>query len=194
MTSEISKSPDRDTSQRERYLERTAQEGRTPENDDTVKAMIEFFDSFDARRNQQEQDPAWRENNLEYDLRSSALIQEKCRASEIYSQHLYAALCNTDWQKLEVMPILKDQTWSCSWRYAGGIVADLRAEGDYIDWYCSGIKETADPSEEEWNRWSKEQQEYWTHVRSKFVGEATVTEEIRHDFRSLGWQQVDEDE
>ena len=34
--------------------------------------------------------------------------------------------------------ILKEDTWSCSWRYAGGIVADIEGKGDYMDYYCSG--------------------------------------------------------
>ena len=38
-------------------------------------------------------------------------------------------------------PILsKDgRWWQCSWRHSGGIVSNLREQGDYIDWYCSGI-------------------------------------------------------
>ncbi len=39
---------------------------------------------------------------------------------------------NTTWRKDATSPV-----WHCSWRYAGGIVAGLRGEGDYLDWYCS---------------------------------------------------------
>ena len=191
MTDKLSRSPDRNTFQRDQYLDRMKKEGRTPENDDTVLAMMEFYDSFETDRNQQEQDPAWRENNLEYDLRSSVQIVGKCRGSEAYSQNLYAALCNTEWQKLEVMPILKDQTWSCTWRYAGGIVADLRGEGDYIDWYCSGIRSNA--TDEELNEMSEEHLAEYLFAKENFVGEGYVTDEIRADFLSLGWQQANED-
>lgn len=184
MTDEISKSPDRNSFQQERYLERKAEEGRTPENDDTVAAMMEFFKSFEDRRREQEADPAWREHNLEYDLRSSPLIIEKCRNSKSYSQNLYAALCNTEWQKLDVMPILKDQFWSCSWRYAGGIVADIRGEGDYIDWYCSGIAGGDEPDV---------YREGLDLKRRGYVGEGVVADEIRADLRTLAWQQVNED-
>lgn len=191
MTDKLSRSPDRNTFQRDRYLDRMKKEERTPENDETVLAMMEFYDSFETKRNQQENDPAWRENNLEYDLRSSVRIVDKCRGSEVYSQNLYAALCNTEWQKLEVMPILKDQTWSCSWRYAGGIVADLRGEGDYIDWYCSGIR--SDASEKELAEMNEEDRARYLYYQNNFVGESTVTDEIRADFLSLGWQQANED-
>lgn len=184
MTDKLSKSPDRGTFQAQKYLERKAEEGLTPENDETVRAMMDFFDRFANSRDQYEQDPAWRENNLEYDLRSSSLIIEKCRSSKSYSQNLYAALCNTEWQKLDVMPILKDQFWSCSWRYAGGIVADILGEGDYIDWYCSGIAGGDEP--DVYNEGSD--------LKSRgYVGEGVVTDEIRADLRTLAWQQANED-
>jgi hypothetical protein len=86
-------------------------------------------------------------------------------------------LCNQDWQKNEVWPLLKGETYSCSWRYAGGIVADMREQGDYIDWYCSGIR-------------GEQGIEYEPPLT--FVSEGTVTEEIREDFFKLGWIPVDE--
>jgi hypothetical protein len=95
--------------------------------------------------------------SLEKDLRTSEYISSKCKASEIYSQNLYAALCNNDFIK-------DNQKWSCSWRSAGGIVANLREEGDYIDWYCSGMG--SDPNG---------------------VGEGIITDEIRKDITDLGW-------
>jgi hypothetical protein len=42
------------------------------------------------------------------------------------------------WIKREVMPFLRDERWSCSWRYAGGIVADIEGSGDYMDYYAGG--------------------------------------------------------
>lgn len=69
--------------------------------------------------------------SLEQDLRYSEKIATKCKKSDIYSQNLYAAMCNNEFKK-------GDKIWSCSWRHAGGIVANLREEGDYINWYCSG--------------------------------------------------------
>jgi len=178
-------SPDRFTFQREKYLKHRAEEGKTPDNDDTVKAMEDFFDSMIAQRQQQEVDSKWQENNMEYDLRTSEHIVAKCQSNS-YAQNLYAAMCNTEWQKLDVMPILTDQTWSCSWRYAGGIVADLRGKGDYIDWYCSGIGGPMGGSSE-----SDPEVEQILLARKGYVSEGTVTDEIAQDLRDLGWQQID---
>ena len=94
-----------------------------------------------------------------------------------YAQNLYAALCNMQWQKTEVFPILKDELWSCTWRSSGGIIAELRDCGeDYMDWYCSGMGGLSD-----------------YHDSGEFdgyVSESTVTDEIRADLASLGWHPV----
>lgn len=51
-----------------------------------------------------------------------------------YAQAFYAALCNIEWKKLNTNYI-----YSCSWRYAGGLVANMRYKGEsYLDFYCSG--------------------------------------------------------
>jgi len=109
----------------------------------------------------------WQKNNLEYDLLSADWILEKVRNSDNYAQNLYAALCNNDFIKNEVWPILKEDTWGCSWRYAGGIIADIQEKGDYMDWYCSGIG-FSDSSKE-------------------YVTESIVTDEIKDDLLKLGW-------
>lgn len=102
--------------------------------------------------------------NLERDLKASSHITQQVISSDVYAQNLYAALCNMQWQRVEVWPLLKDECWHCSWRYAGGIIADIRQTGDYIDWYCSGIN-----SEE------------------GYVGEGQVTDQIAQDLKQLGW-------
>ena len=122
-----------------------------------------------------EQDPDWQKNNLSYDLCTTDWILAKVRASESYAQNLYAAMCNNSFQRLDTWPILKNETWSCSWRSAGGIVADMRQEGDYIDWYCSGIRH--DDGD----------------LTSKYVGESMVTEEIEDDLNKLGWKVIKDD-
>lgn len=67
-----------------------------------------------------------------------------------YAHKLYAALCNTDWQPSDIMDILKEETWSGSWRCVGGIVADLREEReDYLNWYCSGLEGYVHPDIEQ---------------------------------------------
>ena len=126
--------------------------------------------------------------DLELDLQNSKYIVEKARASESYAQNIYAAMCNMRWCKTtgdsaqDTMSILKDELWSCSWRSAGGIVARLRREGDYISWYCSGMGGLSGDYDPD----SGESFEEW-QVRTKYVPEGQVTEEIANDFKQLGW-------
>lgn len=181
----ISKSPERNTFQATKYLERKAEEGKTPDNNKEVAAMVDYYKSWNEQKAEKEADPAWQKDNLEWDLRTTDWILDKVRKEEHYAQNLYAAMCNNDFIKREMWPILKEQKWSCSWRYAGGIVADMRQEGDYIDWYCSGIRN--DWSDEEYQNASKESQERYLYVKNKFVGESVVTEEIENDLYKLGW-------
>ena len=105
---------------------------------DYVDRIMHLIQLDNDMKQQREADPEWCKNNLEYDLRSTDWICAKAQASQSYAQNIYAALCNQTWQRIAVWPILKNQTWSCSWRYAGGIVAEMCKQGDYLDWYCSG--------------------------------------------------------
>lgn len=187
----ISKSPKRNSFQRDAYLQRQADEGCTPENDEGVAAMLEMYSDFDNERARQEADPGWQKNNLEYDLRSTDWILAKVRASEAYAQNLYAAMCNNSFIRNDVWPILKKETWSCSWRYAGGIVADMREQGDYIDWYCSGIR--GDVTDEEFRQMDKSEQETYLYMKNTFVGEGRVTDEIKDDLLRLGWLVSDDE-
>ena len=131
------------------------------------------------------------EHNLERDMKNTAWFVAKVQASESYAQNVYAALCNNEFQKLELMPILKDQVWGCSWRYAGGLVANLRCEGDYMDWYCSGIRYTGLYSEEDSTAAVSEEQIAYMEITKKFVAESIITEEIREDLKQLGWVVVE---
>ncbi len=99
--------------------------------------------------------------NLERDLQRSDKILEKVQNYK-YAQSLYAALCNTSWIPKDVMELLKNEGYSCSWRYAGGIVSRLRNCGDYMDFYCSGIDDNSVP-------------------------EGIVQDEILEDLNELGW-------
>jgi hypothetical protein len=97
-------------------------------------------------------------SNLEFDLFKSDMITEKCKNSEVYSQNLYAAMCNNTFY-------YGKEKWSTSWRGSGAIVADIRDYGeDYIDWYCSGILN-----------------------KSGYVREGVITNEIIIDLNKLGW-------
>jgi len=172
---EISKSPERHTFLLEKYLQRCEGQAVEPRTD-----YIDLYTSYKEDDIKKEADLQWQTNNLEYDLRTTDWILEKVRSSESYAQHLYAAMCNNDFMRNDVWPILKEETWSCSWRHAGGIIADMRQQGDYIDWYCSGIG-----SKEDGYGLS-------SHQANDYVPESVVTEEIREDLLKLGWLVVDE--
>lgn len=187
----LAKSPDRNTFQKEKYLERRAEEGKTPENDEDTRSMVEFYESWDVKEDEREADPEWQKNNLEWDLRSTDWIVQKARHSQSYAQNIYAALCNNGFIKLAVVPILKEEEWSCSWRYAGGIVAHMCGEGDYIDWYCSGIRDiglySSDSEDEEPAEELTEEQSALKAIYDRYVPEGKITDEIRSDFQQLGW-------
>jgi len=161
-------------------------EGRDPNTDEEVQQTIERERMWSDMVKKKEAEPEWQQNNLEYDLRSTEWICDKAKARESYAQNIYAALCNQSWQKNDVWPLLKGQTYSCSWRYAGGIVADMVESGDYIDWYCSGIK--GELTEQQIASALEQGMDI-----VKYVGEGYVTEEVQEDFFKLGWVPVDQD-
>jgi len=121
---------------------------------------------------------------MEQDLRTTQWILDKVRNREVYAQNLYAALCNREFQQLDVWPILTGETWHCSWRYAGGLVADMRGDGDYMNWYCSGILN--DVTDQAYMDMTQEEKAQYERVRG-YVNEGVVTEEIESDLNQLGW-------
>lgn len=165
----LSKSPERHTFQRDSYIKRCEEQGKEPD-----ASIVRMYNSW-AEESEYENRP---ENDLEYDLRTTDWILEKARTRDSYAQNIYSALCNMRWQKLDTFPILKEEYWSCSWRSAGGIVADMLQKGDYIDWYCSGMGGLSTYNVEEGDKLMSEK---------KYVLEGHVTEEIRADFQKLGW-------
>lgn len=184
----ISKSPERHTYQAEAYVKRCEEEGKEPSED-----YLELFKS--ARQYDEENivNPKWRKDNMEYDLRSTEWIIDKVKNDDVYAQHLYAAMCNNEFTKNEVIPILTEKKWSCSWRHAGGIVADMLEKGDYIDWYCSGIRENTELSNDEFQKLTAEQQDWYLQSKA-YVSESVVTDEIRQDLLTLGWIVLELDE
>ena len=184
--SKISRSPERHTFQKEQYIERMKEKDEAVNED-----YLAMYDSYAEQHEAKFQEPSSRIENMEYDLLTTDWILEKVRESDVYAQNLYASMCNRDFIKHAVIPILKNQRWSCSWRYAGGIIADMRQEGDYIDWYCSGIRGDR-LSTEEFEKLSLEQQ-----ARAKeydaYVGEGVVTDEIQKDLFRLGWVVQDDE-
>jgi len=116
------------------------------------------------------QDPA---NDLDKDIVTSGWMAKKVIDSDTYAQNLYAAMCNNVFQKNDVWPRVADLKWTRSWRSAGGIIADIRKQGDYMDWYCSGMGGGLGNGDE-------------TGTKG-YVGESTVTDEIRQDLFAIGW-------
>ncbi len=160
-------------------------------DDENAQSMIDYLFNWKQLEQDRENDPEWQKNNMEYDMRTSKVMVEKAQSREEYAQNLYAAMCNNDFVKNEVWPLLTEQTWSASWRSAGGIVANMVGEGDYIDWYCSGIK--SDWSDEDFRNASKEEQERYIWMKNNYVSEGTITDEIKQDLFNIGWLPFDGD-
>jgi hypothetical protein len=135
--------------------------------------MDDLFKSFEQLKREQEQDPEWQKNNLEYDLRNTEWIVHKAKGSNVYAQNLYAAICNNQFIKLDVWQLLKEEYWTASWRYAGGIIADILDEGDYMDWYCTGSGGPVGGM-----------------AMEGYLPEGVVSEEIEDDLKTLGWKIV----
>ena len=175
----IASSPERHTFQKEGYIRRCEEEGKEPNPD--------YVNMYKTWREQDEDnlvDPKWQKNNMEYDLRSSKELCDKVKKYDNYAQNLYAAICNMTWQSREFWQELKGEVWSASWRRAGGIVADMREQGDYIDWYCSGI------GNEEYGNGLDGTKPVVDEDGRTYVPEGQVTEEIELDLNRLGWRPV----
>jgi hypothetical protein len=101
--------------------------------------------------------------------------EEICRllSDREIAVEFYQALCNVDWEKVfvgteedRVFDKLRGadyRIWHCSWRYAGGLIADIRnwkynLNEDYMDFYCSG-------------------------------NESEITDRVRHCFERIGWKE-----
>ena len=108
---------------------------------------------------------------MEHDIKNSHEVITLCKNHDI-AVEFYQALCNMRWRKIPSLPPdelvvekLKGNepdVWSCSWRFAGAIIADIRnshhsTREDYMDFYCSG-------------------------------NEGTVTDTVRDCFKNLGWE------
>jgi hypothetical protein len=176
---EIASSPERHTFQKEGYVKRCEEQGKLPDPE-----YIQMYKTWRELDEANLEDPTWQKDNMEYDLRSTKWICDKVKANDNYAQNLYASMCNMQFIKLDVMPILKDQRWSASWRSAGGIIADMREQGDYIDWYCSGI------GNEEYGNGLDGTKPSLDEDGRNYVPEGIVTDEIREDLKKLGWVPV----
>ena len=178
----ISSSPDRHSFQKEGYVKRM-EENNEPINED----YLDMFDKILEEHKNKFSNPESRVNSMEYDLLTTDWILEKVRQSKSYAQNLYAAMCNMRFVKKDLFPYLRQDPdkdlVSYSWRYSGGIIADMRQEGDYIDWYCSGMgglnrEYDGDETNEQWQK------------RTGYVPESVITDEIHADLLRLGWVPV----
>lgn len=117
------------------------------------------------------------ERDVETDLKNNLEVCQKIASSDVYAQHVYAALCNQQFFP-KGAPQNDDTVWSCTWRYAGGLIAEIRnahyhepqhtgIEEDYIHWYCSGMG-----------------------MLEGAVSEGVVTDEMRQMFNNMGWDIV----
>ena len=175
----VASSPERHTFQKEGYVKRCEEKGEEPN-----PAYLEMYKTWQEQDEENLVDPAWQKNNMEYDLRSSKELCDKVKQSDNYAQNLYAAMCNMTWQSREFWQELKGETWSCSWRHSGGIIADMREDGDYIDWYCSGI------GNEEYGNGLDGTKPEFDEAGRNYVPEGVVTEEIELDLNRLGWRPI----
>jgi hypothetical protein len=188
--SNISKSPERGTFHIKTILEKVELGEKTEES---AEELIGFYKSWRQQTLELEETDGWKKDNMEYDLRSTQWIIDKVKGDDVYAQNLYASMCNRDFTKNDMWPILTEKRWGCSWRHAGGIIADMQEKGDYIDWYCSGIRDAKDLDDDQFQQLTKEQQEIYLRNKA-YVGEGTVTDEIRKDLLKLGWIVLDDEE
>lgn len=119
--------------------------------------------------------------SMQTDMMEAEWFRNKVKSSKAYAQNLYAAMCNNDFQKQDVWEVLTDNTWGCSWRAAGSVVATLRdCDEGYMDYYCSGMGG--------FGNYDKDPVEYYEETG--YVAESEVTDEIREDLARLGWRVV----
>jgi hypothetical protein len=115
--------------------------------------------------------------DVEADLKSNTEVCQKIATDEVFAQHVYAALCNQRYFRSDVSHD-EQEAWSCSWRYAAGLIAEIRnehyhtpqntgIEEDYIHWYCSGMG-----------------------VLEGAAEEGAVTNDVRDMFTTMGWNIV----
>ena len=155
-----STSPDKNKALIKSFIDRSTE--KDPELDPFVISMrkMNVMDQYN------DDDPERWKNNMEHDLRTCEWMLTKVRECDRYAQNLYAAICNNNFiQCDDTWNILTENYWHASWRSAGGIIADMRETGDYMDWYCSGMGSNI-PGQ---------------------VSETIVTDEIRSDLLKLGW-------
>ena len=147
---------------------------RSTEQDPELDPLVISIRKMNAIDLYNDDDPERWKNNMEHDLRTCEWMLTKVRECDRYAQNLYAAMCNNEFiQCDDTWNILKENYWHASWRSAGGIIADMRETGDYMDWYCSGSGGPMGGME-----------------LAGYLPEGVVSDEIEADFLTLGWKIV----
>lgn len=93
-----------------------------------------------------------REPNLDHLLKDiEKYLGQKMREDLGFAVKVYGALCNVDWYHKTYPSPPNPNSVGCSWRFAGGFVAQVRgiAGEDYMDYYCSGGEGVVDGEIEE---------------------------------------------
>jgi len=68
--------------------------------------------------------------NFEEDLQN--LFEVRMKGSDSFCSEVWCSLSNIIWKNED------GSEFSATFRYAGGLIASIIEEGDYMDWYCSG--------------------------------------------------------
>ena len=90
------------TFQQERTEKKLADPTITEEQRISAQAYLDMWAKWRDEATAQEITPAWQKDNMEYDLRTCEPMLNKVRSSDTYAQNLYAAMCNRQFQKLDV--------------------------------------------------------------------------------------------
>jgi hypothetical protein len=71
----------------------------------------------------------------------SKYLGERMKTDAALCSRIWSSLANVNWYFIKSSQLI---VCGYSFRAAGGMIADIRQQGDYMDWYCSGPYQTVD--------------------------------------------------
>lgn len=94
----------------------------------------------------------------EFEQSLASAFGEKMKQDAEFCKDIWSSLANVIWKNKD------GEEYSCSFRYAGGLIAEIIGKGDYMDWYCSGPYATVSEEIEEgmkkfgwtWEHWPED--------------------------------------